>query len=91
MFCVQFYIYKTVTRGVKLDEKAIGDNAVFEITKQTDAKIISRIAERECIIRGFDSWCIFKGDSITNAKPVSCIYGASGKEDKTAFSAYHGA
>ena len=91
MFFVQFYIYKTVRPGVKLDEKAIGDNAIFEITKHTDAKIISQIAERECIIRGFDSWCIFKGDSITNAKPVSCIYGASGKKDKTAFSAYHGA
>ena len=91
MFFVQFYIYKTVAPGVKLAEKAIGDNAIFEITKHTNAKIISQIAERECIIRGFDSWCIFKGDSITSAKPVSCIYTARGKEDKTAFSAYHGA
>ena len=90
MFFVQFYIYKTVTKGMKLAEKAIGDNAIFEITKHTDAKIVSQIAERECIIRGFDSWCIFSGDSITNAKPVSCIYGVNRKEDKTAFSAYYG-
>ena len=91
MLFVQFYIDKTVKVGVKLPEKAIGDNAIFEITKHNDAKITSQIAKRECIIRGFDSWCIFSGDSITNAKPVSCIYGVNRKEDKTAFSAYYGA
>ena len=90
MLYIQFYIDRTVKVGVKLPEKAIGDNAIFEITKQ-GSKLISQIAKRECIIRGFDSWCIFSGDSITNANPVSCIYGVNRKEDKTAFSAYYGA
>ena len=91
MLYIQFYIDKTVKVGVKLPEKAIGDNAIFEITKHNDARIISQTAKRECIIRGFDSWCIFSGDSITNASPISCIYGVNRKEDKTAFSAYYGA
>ena len=90
MLYIQFYTDRAVKVGVKLPEKAIGDNAIFEITKHNDAKITSQIAKRECIIRGFDSWCIFSGDS-TNARPVSCIYGVNRKEDKTAFSAYYGA
>ena len=91
MLYIQFYVDKAVKVGVKLPEKAIGDNAIFEITKHNNPQIISQIAKRECIVRGFDSWCIFSGDSITNAKPVSCVYGVNRKEDKTAFSAYYGA
>ena len=91
MLYIQFYVDKAVKVGVKLPEKAIGDNAIFEIAKQNDAKTISQIAKKECIIRGFDSWCIFSGDSITNAKPVSCIYDANRKEDRSAASAYYGA
>ena len=89
MFFVQFYIYKTVANGMKLPEKVIGD--MLEIKTSKNPEVIREIAADGCKKRQYDAWCILKGDGITNAKPVSCIYMASGKEDKTAFSAYYGA
>ena len=90
MLFVQFYIDKTFTNGVKLPEKV--DGALVEVVKSLkDTKSISRFAADECKKRQYDAWCIFSGSSIANARPVSCIYGVVGKEDKTAFSAYYGA
>ena len=89
MLFVQFYLYRTVAEGVKLPEKVVG--AVFEIETSKNPQAIHELAVNGCKKRGYDAWRIFKGDSIANAKPVSCIYKASCKEDETAFSAYHGA
>ena len=89
MHFVQFYIDKTVAVGVKLPEKV--DGSILEIKSLRDTKSISRFAADECKKRQYDAWCIFSGSSIANVRPVSCIYGVVGKEDKTAFSAYRGA
>ena len=89
MLFVQFYIYKTVANGAKLPEKVGG--AVFEIKTSKNPKLISKLAAEDCKKRQYDAWCIFGGDSITNARPVSCIYGVNRKEDRSAASAYYGA
>lgn len=51
-----------------------GDRGVIIIDARLSSKTIGEIAARECQKRGFTHWRLYRGDSFSRSKPISCLW-----------------
>ncbi len=76
MIYVQFYDYDL---SGKLSEPC-GDRAVIVVDGRLSRANIGTIAAKECLKREYAAWRVFKGDSFTSSRPISCLWFVSRDE-----------
>lgn len=69
MIYAQFYTRNAI--HPELIVEACGDRAVVIIDGRLSKQAIARIAETECMKRGYTAWAIFRGETFTRSHKVS--------------------
>lgn len=74
MIYAQFYQRAVWPAGTTEIVEGTGDRSVIIIDGRLRHDTIGKLAATECANRGYVAWRIFKGDSFTQARPISCIW-----------------
>ena len=70
MTYVQFYHY--IANGSLME--ASGDRSVVILDGRCSKQWMGDISASECKHRGYDAWCLFKGESFTRSAPISQVW-----------------